>query len=116
MKVVNHEYERMRWNDKTDLGNHALVVPVEVGTRELGPDEEPEPMHRCSERDVQRVCLACSTGEQCNKPSKCVDNDTSGVTSPRKGPRFLAVGMDRCLNGIDIACREVAANVRKKSR
>ena len=80
-----------------------VTLEVEIGTRELGLDDLPEPIHRRTKRDITEIGCTCATGEEGGELAEGVNDDGPRVSF--RGERAVArvVGVDYFFNGIKLA-------------
>jgi len=92
-----------------------VVFKVEVGARELGLDDLPEPVHWRTKRDVREAGRTCATSEEGNELAEGVDDDGPRVPTPGEWTGVVVIGVDCRFHGIAAAKGKVTANVRLKS-
>lgn len=85
-----------------------VVFEVEVGTRELGLDNLPEPGHWRTKRDVRGTGWTRATGEEGNELAESVDDDGPTVPTPGERTGVVVTRVDYCFHPIAAAKRGVA--------
>ena len=104
----------MTQKEETNLVVIVLKV-VQVGTRELGLDDLPEPVHWRTKRDVRGIGWTRATSEEGNELAVGVNDDRPRVPALTERTRVVVIGEDCCFHRIAAAKGEVKANMRLKS-
>lgn len=87
----------------TEINLIDIVFEVEVGTRELGLDDLPEPVHRRGKRDIRAIGWTRATSEEGNELAKGIDNDGPRVPNPGERTGVLVIAVDCCFHRIPVA-------------
>ena len=91
VKAVSCKYERMGQKEETNLIVVVVVYEVEVGTRELGLGDLPEPVHWRTKHDVRGIGWTRATGEEGNELVEGVDDDEPRVPAPGERTRVVVI-------------------------